>query len=205
MPRRLLLVRHAAPERPRRIGEPHLPLSEMGWQQARALAGRLKGAPVRALYTSPYRRALETAHVLGESLGLEPVVDERLREWDAGQWNGLRPDEVLSLFGSDWTQMARDPHFSPPGGEHAGQVSLRVQGLLADLRARHADGDLLLVAHSGVLAVLVHLLLGLPLEAWGRVAYRLDYASLTVFEDDGAPSQPLLLHYNDTCHLRGLA
>lgn len=204
MPRRLLLARHAAPERPQRIGEPDLPLSELGRRQGWALAQRLRDEPVVVLCSSPYRRALETALVLGEALGTEPQVDERLREWDAGQWNGLRPDQVLALFGDGWTHEARNPNFAPPGGESAAQVAGRVQQALDDLRARQTDGHLLLVAHSGVLAVLVHLLLGLPLEAWGQVTYRLDYASLTVFEDDGASSPPLLLQYNDICHLRGL-
>lgn len=203
MQRRLYLVRHAHHAGQGRIAGPESPLTALGLQQARSLARRLRGIEFQALYTSPYLRALETARVLARALGMDVRVDDRLREWDAGAWTGLSAQELESL--PDGLGPAHDPAFAPPDGESAIDVQHRVQDVLDDLRRRHSEGNVLLVSHAGVLALMVFTLLGLPVDSWGRVAFVIDYASLTVVEDSGPLPHPVLVRFNDTCHLRGLS
>ncbi|HXG41993.1 MAG TPA: histidine phosphatase family protein [Dehalococcoidia bacterium] len=203
MPRRLYLVRHAQHAGQGRIAGPESPLTALGRRQARALARRLRGLDVCAVYSSPYRRALETARLLADALGTDVSVDERLREWEADAWTGLSAEELDAL--PDGRRPALDPHFAPPGGESAAEVQRRAQEMLDAVRRRHRDGNVLLVSHSGVLSLMVFTLLGQPMEAWGRVAFVLDHASLTVVEEGGFLPHPVVLCYNDTCHLRGLS
>ncbi len=200
MQRRLYLVRHAHHAGQGRIAGPESPLTALGVRQARALARRLRGLDFRALYSSPYLRALETARVLARALGTEVRVDERLREWEAGAWTGLSAQELELL--PDGLRPARDPNFAPPDGESALDVQRRVQDVLDDIRRRHSEGNVLLVSHSGVLALMVFTLLGQPMDAWGRVAFVLEHASLTVVEEGGTLPHPVLVCYNDTCHWR---
>jgi probable phosphoglycerate mutase len=58
----------------------HHPLTPLGVEQARALTQKLSGAPVTRLYSSPFERALMTATIYGESVGLAPVLIDDLRE-----------------------------------------------------------------------------------------------------------------------------
>src|SRR4051794_36756058 len=80
----LLLIRHGLPIRVEDADGPaNPPLSVTGVAQADALAAWLAPLGVDALYTSPLRRAQETAAPLGAALGLEPVVDAGVEEYDA--------------------------------------------------------------------------------------------------------------------------
>lgn len=83
------IIRHGECDgnRDKRIrGCADFPLNENGVKQARALAARLKGAGISAVVTSPLARALETARILGEAVGAEPVVKEGFRNICFGEW-----------------------------------------------------------------------------------------------------------------------
>ena len=90
-------VRHGETEwnaEGRFCGRTDVPLSEAGRRQARLLGLRVKPLRVIALYSSPLRRALETARIIGEVTGRESVVDPRLAELNYGAWEGLTLEEI---------------------------------------------------------------------------------------------------------------
>jgi len=97
---RMLLARHGQSEwnaLGRWQGQADPPLSELGRQQARAAADRL--GTVDAIVSSDLERALATAAIIAEVLGVGPVlVEPRLRERSAGEWSGLTRDEIEA----DW-------------------------------------------------------------------------------------------------------
>src|SRR5690606_38709702 len=99
-------------------GQADFPLSERGRRQALALALRLRGLDFAALYASDLSRALDTACVIGEAVGLPVVSDPRLREIDIGSWSGLTADEIAARHGDDWRRWSerRDPAFRRGGG-----------------------------------------------------------------------------------------
>ena len=80
-------------------GHSDRPLTSLGRQQAETLADELAAtAALDAIYSSPLRRAFDTAVAVGDRLGLEPVAVTDLSEVDVGGWTGLSRAEVQERF-----------------------------------------------------------------------------------------------------------
>jgi broad specificity phosphatase PhoE len=144
---RMLLVRHGQSvwnADGRWQGQADPPLSDLGVDQATAAADSDAVEDVRALYSSDLERARHTAQLLGVRLGLAPVVDERLRERHAGDWEGRTRIEIDEGW-PGYLQSGR----RPPGYEPDDSVLARVLDALAAI-ARANDGDVLVVTHGGV-------------------------------------------------------
>ena len=91
MPTRIYMVRHGATEltaEDRFAGSTDVPLSDEGRAQIAALAERLRCDKLEAVYASPMIRTLETARIISEPHGLEPVPELGFREIDYGCWEG---------------------------------------------------------------------------------------------------------------------
>ena len=152
-PNEVLLVRHGETDdnaAARFQGRRDTQLNELGREQSRALAQRLRGEGLRALYSSPLARARATAQIVGDALGLEPLLDDRLMEADAGAWPGLMIAEVTAALPEEWERWRNaDPTFRFPGGESVAEQAARVAAALADV----ARGPLpaLVVTHGGSL------------------------------------------------------
>jgi broad specificity phosphatase PhoE len=126
------------------------PLNERGREQARKLATEAAGLGLRALYTSQLLRARETADVVGEAVGLEPVVDERFAESHRGEWEGRLIAEIQADDPEGWTgSLAVEPGFRFPGGESLEEHGARVEAALADV----SRGPLpaLVICHGGTI------------------------------------------------------
>ena len=74
------------------------PLNATGCAQAVELSVELMAEDLAAVYSSPLRRAYETAEVVAASRGLEPVTVDALREVDVGSWSGLTRAEIDARF-----------------------------------------------------------------------------------------------------------
>jgi 2,3-bisphosphoglycerate-dependent phosphoglycerate mutase/probable phosphoglycerate mutase len=123
----------------------HPGLTPTGRQQA----GRwLHGCGVRALYTSPMRRARETADGIASATGLAVRPDARLAE--RLNWDGSQPYEAFLAL---WARTASDRDFVPPGGGSSRQAGARLQAFLADLP--DAPGPVAVVTHGGITADLL--------------------------------------------------
>ena len=197
---RLLLARHGESiwNAERRFqGHTDIPLSARGRAQAEALGVALRGYRVAAAYVSPFRRAVETAEVALEGMGVPLVTLTELRELSLGEWEGCTVDEVRAREGDPYRAWLLAPHdCPPPGGEPLDAVSARVRGAIDRIAAAHPNGeDVLVVAHGGVISVYACALLGCSFNALWRL--RIDNASLTVARP------PRLVSLNDTAHLPG--
>jgi broad specificity phosphatase PhoE len=136
----------------RRTAErPHdTPLSSDGREQARALAGRLVGEGLRHVLSSPFLRAVETAHPVAERLGLplciEPGACEWLRaEWFPGMPEVLPADELAALFPQVDATYA--PCSLPAYPEGVPELVARCRAFTAALVERFG-GDFLVVGHG---------------------------------------------------------
>ena len=127
---------------------------------------RAAGLTFDRLYASPYRRALHTAQIIGAGLGLEPVVDNRIREISFGPYEGTRysegrfaDDNIRACFLDPPAYVARD------GGEPFDAVAARVQDFFDNELAPQADrlSRVLAVAHGGILRTVLRLAAGIPL------------------------------------------
>lgn len=162
----LLLVRHGETEwsrSGRHTSFTDLPLTDRGREHARALAPLLAGQRIAAAFTSPLRRARETAELIG--LG-NARVDPDLHEWDYGGYEGITTTDIQRTR-PDWFLFTDGVAPGPP--EHPGEspedVGARADRMLAkaDAALAAADGGAVaLVAHGHVLRVLTARRLGLP-------------------------------------------
>lgn len=141
----------------RHTGLSDIPLTEHGRQQARLLAHELTARNFQLVLTSPLRRARETCELAG--LAERAEIDADLMEWNYGDYEGLTSDEIHANRPA-WTIFSDG---GGPGGETPEQVGLRVDRVIARVRAM--QGDAALFAHGHVLRVLAARWLGLAPRA----------------------------------------
>jgi broad specificity phosphatase PhoE len=146
----LLLVRHGQSiwnaER-RWQGQADPPLSGHGREQAYQAAANL--GTVDVVLSSPQVRALETAAIIAEQIGVGPVqVVEELRERNAGVWSGLTTDEIEQR----WPGWIDSPQ-RPDGWEHDTDLLVRALGALDSIVAAFRGATLLVISHGGVILV----------------------------------------------------
>lgn len=198
---RLIFIRHGEStwNRDRRIqGQLDPPLSELGQEQARAVARRLASRPVDALYTSDLLRASQTAEQIALSTGLAAAPMQELREIFLGEWEGLQSDDIAKRFPAEWAAWIREPSWDiVPGGEGAEVFEQRVDSALEQLFERHPQGDAIVVTHGGVIQVALHRVVGR--SSHGIFAFRISNASMSVVERRGA--RMVIGTVNDTSHL----
>jgi broad specificity phosphatase PhoE len=111
-----------------------VPLDETGRAQAQELAKRASAHGFAALWCSPLRRARETAEIVGQRIGLEPLEESRLMETDAGDWTDRLFVDVQAEAPDAFARFAAgDPSFAFPGGESFVHQERRVAAALEDL------------------------------------------------------------------------
>ncbi|MBI5016685.1 MAG: histidine phosphatase family protein [Deltaproteobacteria bacterium] len=179
---RLFLVRHGEVEGDGVLhGHVDVPLTARGLAQAEAVAARLTGEPLAAVYCSDLQRARFGAECVARGTGLTPVADPAFRELDMGAWDGRPFLELLETdrdrFANWWADLER---YVLPGGESLAQLRDRVLPALRGLLGRHAGETVCLVAHGGVNRVILFDALGLPLSHYHRLAQ--DYGCLNLLE-----------------------
>ena len=132
------------------LGRRDPPLSAAGIEQAQALAARAARLGLAALWTSPLRRARQTAEIVGRAAGLEPVVLDALIESDRGEWEGrLVADLAREDPVGHAAFVAGDPGFGFPGGETLAAQRDRTHAALDVVRA--GPRPALVVAHAGTI------------------------------------------------------
>jgi len=155
-------------------------LTPRGVDQARQAADALSDAvgdhPVRAVFSSDLRRAVQTAVPVTAALGPHAVADPRLRERCFGTIEGL-PSRLLSADHSGFrTERVVDADAAPPEGESLRDLVRRTAGFVEDELVYgdvggDADGDVVLVVHGGVVRALLAWLDGVAPDrmGWGPV------------------------------------
>ncbi len=165
--RRLVLVRHGETDGNSSVrfhGSGDVELSPVGVEQMRAVSRALGYVPVERIVASPLKRAWRAAWVL--SGGAPISLEDDFREIDFGRWEGMTREEIAAsdpVLYKDWQDGA--PGFEYPNGEPRAKFRARVERGLARLLEGHA-ADVLLVAHKGVIRIIVEKLAGqaLPKE-----------------------------------------
>jgi broad specificity phosphatase PhoE len=172
----MLLIRHLEPEesvRGRAYGSLDVPLSAAARRHADELAQGLEGVRLAAVYTSPLRRAYETAAPIAARHGLVPCGHAGLRELDFGELESRRYEDVERTWPELFLAWMDDPTgVSFPGGESFADLRGRAIGAADEIRARHAGSAVAVVAHGGVTRAILAAVLDMPDDA----IFRLDQA-----------------------------
>jgi len=167
-----MLLRHGESEgnaQGRMQGRRDYPLSALGREQAARAAAFIgaSGLPLSAVYSSPLKRAFETASIVAQcGIRPEPVVDEDLPEIGAGSLEGLNEAEISATHpGFMHRPLSETGDFAAYGGESNADVQARLTRLMARLEARHREAEerVLLVGHGGFHYQLVKALLCEPI------------------------------------------
>lgn len=169
----IVVVRHGATEwsaNGRHTSRTDLPLTDVGRAEAEHLRERLAGRTFALVLASPMRRARDTAEICG--LGEQVEVEELLREWDYGDYEGVTTVEIRTTM-PGWTVWSGPC----PNGETIQEVGARADRLLA--RVVDVDGDVAVFSHGHFSRVLMARWLGLPPVDCSRCAPRRSTSSVT--------------------------
>ena len=175
------------------------PLSEKGREQATLLARRLLVMELDpfVVYSSPLRRASETAQAFAQLAGTDVGIDDELVEAHIGGWEGKPFEEII---GSDpeIAQHVRNQRaiwHRAPGAERADRFRDRVRTAVDAIVARHPGENLVVFAHGGVINAYVGELLGLGQEMF----FLPENTSLNSIDVDGETR--IVRFLNDVLHL----
>lgn len=186
---KIYLLRHAQPDFG---GKEHLCLgsrsnpllSEYGQMQALQLAEYFKAVPNCRIYSSPLRRAKQTAEIIAQGK-TEVTVIEDLKELDCGQWDGLTFAAIRERDPDIFATRAEDPSFPPPDGETFDSGLARMMSALASIPE---GSDAIVVAHAGVNRALLCSLLGRAMKENREILQ--DYACINILRREGNKLYP---------------
>ena len=202
---RLILVRHGQTEwnaggdsGEHFRGRIDLGLDPTGETQAQLVADCLASLDIKAVYSSPLKRALDTARPIARAHELKVEPFQGLLDIDYGQWSGCSHSKVAVQWPETYRGWRTAPHrVEIPGGESLADVRRRVREGLTRILDCHHDEIVVLVGHQAVNKVLVCTLLGLDDGAFWRI--RQDTGCINRFDYDGEAFAVLTL--NEVCHL----
>ena len=161
---RIYFVRHGQSEwnaMQRFQGQRNSDLSGLGRCQADQGGRLLARFGIQALFASPLDRARQTAEIINRHLGLPVVYDERIKEWDCGDWSGHLRAEVLEGWPEEWAARQADMfHYRGPGCENYPDMFARARPFVAELE-RHDAEHIAVVSHGMIGKVMIAILLGL--------------------------------------------
>jgi broad specificity phosphatase PhoE len=198
----LILVRHGETEWTERgllHGRLDSPLSAAGRRHAALAADRLRGETFEALYTSPLGRAVQTASVLGEALGLAPIPLAGLREMDFG-WSEGRPLNLVDPDGSGARFFLPFLRLATAlTAERMDRFAARLGSAVEMMQAQHPHGRLLVVTHWAALSMLMALLLEAEPRRWRRYG---PWAACGISELHAANGGWQAIRLNDQAHIQ---
>ena len=148
----LYLVRHAEAQgndEKKFQGHTDGDVSENGRCQLDRLAWRFRDAPVDKIYTSPLKRAMETAKAINRNFDLPLIVEDALVEINGGGFEGIAFDELPERYPEAFRRWRVQPHdFEAPGGESMRQVYDRMQRVVDRIVHANAGEVIVVVSHG---------------------------------------------------------
>lgn len=192
---RYFLIRHADASVPghKITGRTPAPLTPLGLEQARRLAHLIGASRLEAIYSSPQRRAHDTARAIATEAGRDVRRAAALDELDYGDWTGQSID---ALGGSPrWRSFNETRSITRiPRGELILEVQARIVAFIQLLRERHPEAAVALISHGDVIRAALVYYMGMPIDLMLRL--EIDPASLTIMDMD--ESGPVIRCLNRT-------
>ncbi len=198
--KRIYLIRHGETAANRKAifrGRSDITLNDNGMDQAGDLAGYFESIEVEKIYSSPLRRALQTAG--GAFPGRDIVPEELIDNLDLGDWNGVEKAMVEREEPAKWRMWCTEPErLRFPGGETLGDVRRRALGFLEKVEQSPFQ-TIAAVSHRSVLKVMIAAAVGLKDNYYWR--FHIDNAavSMLIFDQNRGFT---LAGLNDTRHLK---
>ena len=182
--KRIILIRHGeSTANKNRIltGRSDSDLTRDGNRQVKKASRVIKNRymPVDVLYTSPLKRAFQTADIIARHVKAPLKKTELLIETDFGNWEGMDKNDLISEPG--WDRYIKDPfHFRFPGGESPQDVKKRVMAFKEKLRLDSSWNNAVIVSHYTPIAFFILSIIGNGSDTGAR--FKIDNAALSVIE-----------------------
>jgi broad specificity phosphatase PhoE len=158
----LYFVRHGRTEwnaAGRMQGQLDSSLDELGRRQAEVHGRLLADVGIEAIYASPLARARETVEIVRRFVDLSPRFDDRIMEWNCGEWSGQLRAEVAERWPEEWAALAADPYrYRGPGCENYPDMTARVAPFVEAVVADPAQ-SIAVISHGMIGRVMVGLLM----------------------------------------------
>jgi broad specificity phosphatase PhoE len=179
-------------------GRTDVDLDEVGIKQAELLGKYLTNYGIEAIYSSPLKRALDTANAIARYQNIDVQIAESLLDFDYGEWQRLPELEVERLYPALLSEWYNNPHkVRMPGGESLEDVRKRAIEVVNDVISTY-QGSVVLVSHRVVNKVLICSLLGLDNSHFWNI--KQDVGGVTIF--DYIDGRFVLTRHNDTSYLK---
>ena len=154
---------------------------------------------ISAIYSSPLKRALETAQAIARYHPLEVQVEPDLREMEVGDLEGVPIAQLTANFGQfllNWRQGKGSEKL--PRGESIIELADRVWTVIDKIMSSQDDGNIVIVSHFFTCVAAICKALGWPITTIERL--RVQNASISIIDFDNG--QARLISLGDTCHLK---
>lgn len=148
---------------------PGVHLNQNGLNQAQALAATLQNLPIKAIYSSPLERAMETAQPLARVKKMEISICDNLSEINFGDWQGKTIKQMRRL--KLWETVQKHPsQMQFPNGESFIAAQNRLVDCITQISDNHEPFDLVACfSHSDAIRLLVAYYLNIPLDSFQRI------------------------------------
>ena len=194
----LILIRHAEPVRIEATeGRADPGLNERGWAQAEALASALAGETLQAVWSSPMRRARETAAPVANAQGLAVIIDDELAEFDRHSSSYIPIEEMKATKDERLLAMARGDlgHYGMDAGLFRREAVIAIERIVE----KHPSQTVAVVCHGGIINAYLSHIIGLDRLFFFEPRYA---APTRVLAQAGG--QRNISTLNESTHLRGL-
>ena len=159
-------------------GRRDVPLNDRGFVQAADAAHELAGKGVKAVYTSPLLRTVQTAQFVAQACGVRITKLDDLIDLDHGRWEGVTAEEAEERDPEEYRRFRQDPrNAAAPGGERMAEVEARVIAALVAMATRHEGASVAAVSHEIPIRLAIAALAGIDGPAFWNV--RVPTGSLT--------------------------
>ncbi len=174
-------------------------LTKEGISQTNSLADFLENENIDMIFSSDLGRAIQTADIIGNKLGLNINKTESLREMNFGLWEGLLIDEIKNNHKEIYDTWRNAPHLANiPGGETLDIIKDRVDRFINDINKKYDNKKILLVSHSITVRVMLLSFLNSPMENIYRIKQDNTALNIVEFRSYG----PVVTKMNDTNHTK---
>ncbi|OPZ84805.1 MAG: Phosphoserine phosphatase 1 [Firmicutes bacterium ADurb.Bin419] len=180
----LILVRHGETDgniRQTYLGWTDSELNENGISQVHLLRDRLKDTKIDGIFSSPLKRAMETAKIINENFKLDIKYSDGLKERNFGIWDDLTHKDLTNRYPSEYNEWVEDwIKYRIRDGESAEDAYDRTAAFIKEVIKSGIEGSLMIVTHLGTIRFILAYLLGVGIENSWR--FRVGNASITRVE-----------------------
>lgn len=174
---KLFLIRHGQTlwnQEGRYQGDKDIDLTKEGIRQARLTAEYLSDVNFSNIYSSPLKRAVDTANIINKinkGKNLKIITRDNLKEMHFGEWEGMKFEQLGKVFPEEFHQWLNDPYnYCPTGGESFKQVKERSIKEIENIVKENEEGsNVAVVAHGGVILSILVYWLQIPLPRWRSI------------------------------------